>query len=346
VTSEADIGEEVTKKVTVFSLGVLLFALCVLSAILLAIWVPAQAQQAQKMARVGVLLNNPAGDEETRQDFLRGLRELGWIEGKTIIIESRWYDGDLARLSKLAAELVRLKVDLILAPTSIAVEAVKRETVTIPIVFAVHGDPVGVGHVASLAHPGGNITGLSQLQGELNAKGLELLKEVVPKMNRIAVLWYPQAPSHKTIIKAIEATGKELRLRLIPIGVDSGAEIETAFATMVREKADAVLVLQAPIFNPIRKQVVDLAIKHRLPSMFGLSYFVEIGGMMSYGANLSVLYRHAAVYADKILKGAKPADLPVEQPKKFEFVINLKTAKQIGLTIPQSVLYRADKVIK
>jgi putative ABC transport system substrate-binding protein len=205
---------------------------------------------------------------------------------------------------------------------------------------------VGIGHVASLSHPGGNITGQAQLQVEQNAKGLELLKEVLPKVNRVAVLWDPNAPAHKTIIKGIEMVGKELRLRLIPIGVDGGAEIEKVFAAMVREKAGAMLVLQAPRFNAIRKQLADLAIKHRLPSMFGFSEFAEAGGLMSYGTNAFDLWRRAAVYVDKILKGRKPADLPVELPMRYEFVINLRTAKLIGVNIAQSVLFRANKVIQ
>jgi putative ABC transport system substrate-binding protein len=313
---------------------------------LLAVPFSAWAQQAQKIPRIGILSNSASGDKERLEAFLRGLSELGWIEGKTIAIEYRWYDGDFARLAKQAAELVQLKVDLIFAPNSIVVEAARRETSTIPIVFAAHGDPVGIGHVASLSHPGGNITGQAQLQVEQNAKGLELLKEVLPKVNRVAVLWDPNAPAHKTIIKGIEMVGKELRLRLIPIGVDGGAEIEKVFAAMVREKAGAMLVLQAPRFNAIRKQLADLAIKHRLPSMFGFSEFAEAGGLMSYGTNAFDLWRRAAVYVDKILKGRKPADLPVELPMRYEFVINLRTAKLIGVNIAQSVLFRANKVIQ
>jgi putative ABC transport system substrate-binding protein len=306
----------------------------------------AQAQQRGKVARLGVLSNSPAGDKERIEAFVRGLRELGWTEGQNIIIEYRWYEGNLDRLPKFAAELVQLKVDVILAPNSIVVEAAKRETTTIPIVFVAHGDPVGVGHVASLAHPGGNITGLAQLQAEQNAKGLELLKEVLPKVNRIAVLWDPKAPAHKTIIKGIEVAGKELRLRLIPIGVDSGAEIEKAFGAILREKAGAVLVLQAPVFFAARKQLADLGLKHRLPSMYGFSEFVELGGLMSYGTNAIDLFRRAATYVDKILKGTKPEDLPVELPMRFEFVVNLKTANQIGVTIPPNVLVRANRVIR
>jgi ABC-type uncharacterized transport system substrate-binding protein len=317
-----------------------------LSAMLLALGVSAQAHGGQKIPHVGVLGNNPSADKVGFEAFLSGLRELGWIEGKNIVIDPRWYDGDLARLSKHAAEVVQLKVDVILAPNSIAVDAAKRETSTIPIVFVAHGDPVGIGHVASLSHPGGNITGQAQLQAEQNAKGLELLKEVLPKVNRVGVLWDPRAPAHKTIINGIEVVGKELRLQLIPIGVESSGEIEKVFTAMARQKAGAVLVLQSPIFGPMRKQLADLGLKHRLPSMYGFAYFVEEGGLMSYGTNLQDLWRRGAVFVDKILKGRQPADLPVELPMRYEFAINLKTAKQLGVNIPQSVLFRADKVIR
>jgi putative ABC transport system substrate-binding protein len=340
-------------KITGLALGALLLARCLYAAVFLALCsmllapcFPARAQQPTKVARIGVLGNNPAANKEGFEAFVGGLKELGWTEGKNISIEYRWWEGSSERLAKFAAELVRLKVDLILAPNSITVEAARRETATIPIVFNSHGDPVGAGHVASLAHPGGNITGLAQLQAGVNAKGLELLKEILPKANRVAVLWNPKAPSHKPIIKAIEAMGRELKLRLLLFGINDVTELEKTFSAIARERADGAIVLQAPVFMGARQQLVDLALKYRLPTMFGFSEFVELGGLVSYGTNNLDLYRRSAVYVDKILKGAKPADLPVEQPKKFELAINLKAAKQIGLTIPQSVLYRADKVIK
>jgi putative tryptophan/tyrosine transport system substrate-binding protein len=326
-----------------FALCALLFALC---STLLAPCFSVQAQQPKRVARIGILSNSPVGDKERVAGFLRGLRELGWTEGQNIALEYRWYEGNLDRLPELAAELVRLKVDLIFAPNSIVVEAAKRETTTIPIVFATHGDPVGVGHVASLARPGGNITGLAQLHAEQNSKGLELLKEVVPTASRIAVLWNPKAPAHKPIIKAVEAMGRELGLRLVLFGINDATEVEKTFTAIARERAGAAIVLQAPVFTASRQQLADLGLKHRLPTMFGFSDFVELGGLMSYGTDAIDLFRRAAIHVDKTLKGAKPADLPVELPKKFELVINLKTAKQIGLTIPQSVLYRADRVIR
>jgi putative tryptophan/tyrosine transport system substrate-binding protein len=316
------------------------------SAVLFALCGSVDAQQPKRVARIGILSNSAVGDKERVEGFLRGLRELGWTEGQNITIEYRWYEGNLDRLPKLATDLVQLKVDVIFAPGSIVVEAAKRETTTIPIVFAVHGDPVGTGHVSSLARPGGNITGLAQLQAEQNAKGLELLKEIVPTVNRVAVLWDPKAPAHKRIIKAVEATGQEIGLRLLLFGVENPSEIDKVFAAIAREKAGAVLILQAPIFIAARQQLADLGLKYRLPTMFGFSDFVELGGLMSYGTNAIDLWRRAAVYVDKILKGTKPADLPVELPKKFELIINLKTAKQIGLTVPPNVLARADKVIR
>jgi putative ABC transport system substrate-binding protein len=290
--------------------------------------------------------NSPTPEQVRIEVFRKKLRELGWVEGQNIIIEYRWANGKFDLLPELAAELVKLKVEVIFAPASVYVEAARRATATIPIVFAVHGDPIGAGHVASLARPGGNITGLAQMQTELNAKGLELLKEAVPGLTRVAVLWNPATPSHGPILKAIEETGRALGLRLQTIAVEGSVELENAFAAMVRERAGAVLVQQAPVFALERQRLVAFALKHRLPTMFGTSNYVEGGGLMSYGPNLTELYRRAAIYVDKILRGAKPADLPVEQAMRFELIINLKTAKQIGVTIPPNVLARADRVIK
>ena len=318
----------------------------ILATILLTTVSPAQAQQPAKVARIGVLGNSVVVDKERFEAFEAGLKALGWTAGKNIIIEYRWWEGDPDRAATFAAELVRLKVDLILAPNSITVEAARRETTNIPIVFNSHGDPVGAGHVASLAHPGGNITGFAQLQAEQNAKGLELLKEIFPKVNRVAVLWNPKAPAHQPIIKAIEAMGRELKLRLLLFEINDVSEVEKTFAAIARERAGSVLVLQAPVMMSARQQLVDLALRYRLPTMFGFSEFVELGGLLSYGTNLLDLYRRSADYVDKILRGRKPADLPVQLPMKYEFAINLQTAKKIGVTIPQSVLFRADKVIK
>ena len=317
-----------------------------LSAIPLAFYLVAEAQQAAKIARIGFMGNSPTPEQVRIEVFRQRLRELGWVEGQNIIIEYRWANGKFDRVPELAAELVNLKVGVIFAPASLYVEAARRATTTIPIVFAVHGDPIGAGHVASLARPGGNITGLAQMQTELNAKGLELLKEAVPGLSRVAVLWNPATPSHGPILKAVEETGRALGLRLQTLPVESAMDLDTAFAAMVRERAGAVLVQQAPVFATGRQRLVELALKHRLPTMFGTSNYVDGGGLMSYGPDLTDLYRRAAVYVDKILKGAKPADLPVEQAMKFELIINLKTAKQIGVTIPPNVLVRANRVIR
>ncbi len=302
--------------------------------------------QTKKVARIGYLGTTPTGQEANLEAFRQGLRDHGWIEGRNIVIEYRWAQAKFERLPELATELVRLKVDLIVAPTSLNVQAVKQATSTIPIVFPVHSDPIGAGHIASLARPGGNITGLTQVQSELDAKGLELLKETVPEVTRVAVLWAPDWPAHGPVLKAVEATARTLGLQLQTLAPRSAAEFESAFSAMVREHAGALRVLSAPLYFAERRQLADLALKHRLPAMFGPREYAEAGGLMSYGANLRDMFRRAAAYVDKILKGAKPADLPVEQPTKFELVINLKTAKALGLTIPQSVLIRADEVIQ
>ena len=310
--------------------------------------VGAEAQQAGKVYRVGILTNKASDPAEARlwQAFRSGLRERGWIEGQNILIEFRAAEGNTARLPELAAELVRLKVDLIVARASIFVQPAKEATSSIPIVFLTHADPVGTGHVASLARPGGNITGLAVLMTDLAPKGLELLISAVPMVKRIAVLWNPDTPSHTPALKAVEEAGRTLRVQLQPVGVRTAAELEGAFAAMARARAQAVLVLGASLFLAERQRVADLAIKHRLPTMSMLKDVVEAGGLMSYSPNYDDLYRRGAIYVDKILKGAKPAALPVEQATKFELVINLKTAKALGLTIPPSLLQRADEIIQ
>ena len=308
----------------------------------------AEGQQAGKVYRVGVLGEKASDAAEARlwQAFRLGLRERGWIEGGNILIEHRWAEGNAARLPELAADLVRLKMDLIVARSSTYVRAAKEATSSIPIVFVVHADPVGTGQVASLAKPGGNITGLAMLQTEINSKGLELLISTVPGTKRIAVLWSPDNPSHTPGLKALDEAGRTLGVQLQAVGARTGADLEGAFSAMARAHAQAVLVLASPVFLAERQRVAELAIKHRLPTVFGLKEAVEAGGLMSYGADYADLFRRAAIYVDKILKGAKPADLPVEQPNKFELVINLKTAKALGLTIPPSVLGRADEVVQ
>jgi len=307
-----------------------------------------EAQQPGKVYRVGILTNQASDPAEVRlwQAFRSGLRERGWIEGQNILIEFRATEGNTARLPELAADLVRLKVDLIVARSSIFVQPAKEATSTIPIVFLTHADPVGTGHVASLARPGGNITGLAVLMTDLAPKELELLIAAVPMAKRIAVLGNPDAPSHNPALKALEEAGRTLRVQLQPVGVRTAGELEGAFAAMARARAQAVLVLGTAIFLAERQRVAELAIKHRLPTMSNQKDVVDAGGLMSYSPNYDDLYRRGAIYVDKILKGAKPADLPVEQATKFELVINLKTAKALGLTIPQSVLARADQIIE
>ncbi len=321
---------------------------CTLTGSLLAAPLAAAAQQAGRVYRVGVLMNKASDGAESRQwqTFRLGLRERGWIEGENILIEFREAEGNSARLPELAADLVRRKVDLIATRGSLFTGAVKAATSSIPIVFIAHADPVGTGHVASLARPGGNITGLAVLQTELGAKGLELLRSVGPAVTRIAVLWHPGTPSAAPGLKALEEPARRLQLELQPVGARSAAELEGAFAAMARARAQGVLVLATPIFFGERQRLGELAIAHRLPTMFQVRDYAEAGGLMSYGADYVDLYRRGAIHVDKILRGAKPADLPVEQATKFDLVINLKTAKALGLTIPPSLLQRADQVIE
>lgn len=308
----------------------------------------AQAQQTGKVYRIGFLGNTRSTPEflVALEAFRQGLRERGWVEGQNILIEYRWAEGKFDRLPELAAELVRLKVDLIFAQSSIYVEAARKATLTIPIVFSTHADPVGSGHVASLGRPGGNITGLALVQTEVSAKSLELLKEAVPRATRLAVLWHPATPSHGPGVKAVEAAASVLGVRVQSLPVRGPEDFEGAFSAMARERADALLVIAASMFYGAQRQLGDLAMKYRLPTMFGARGNAEAGGLLSYAANYVDLFRRSAAYVDKILKGAKPTDLPVEQATRFELVVNLKTAKALGLTIPQSVLLRADEVIR
>jgi len=306
----------------------------------------ANAQQAGKVYRVGFLWDSPAVWPHALEGFRQGLCDLGWVEGRNIVVEYRWAEGRFDRLPGLVEELVRLKVDVIVAPTSIYAAAARRATSTIPIVFASHADPIGSGHVASLARPGGNITGLSLMMTETNAKGLELLKEAVPGLSRVAVLWDPATPSHRPGLEAVEGAARALGLRLQPLAVRNATEFDSAFAAIVRERAGGVLVLSTPLFMGGARRLADLAMKHRLPTMFGPKEHVEAGGLMSYSPDRADLYRRAATYVDKLLKGAKPADLPVEQPMRFELVVNMKTAKALGLTFPQTILIRTTQVIQ
>jgi putative ABC transport system substrate-binding protein len=308
----------------------------------------AKAQQAGKVYRVGILGEKASDPSEVRlwQAFRLGLRELGWIEGGNILIESRWGEGNHARIPELAADLVRLKVDLIVTRGSPYVQGARRATSSIPIVFTMHADPVATGHVASLARPGGNITGLSILQTELYVKGLEILISAVPVAKRIAVLWNPDAPSHTPALKALEAAARPLQWQLQAVVARTGAELENAFSAMARAHAQAVLVLGHGPYMAERQRIAELAIRHRLPTFFVWRDHVEAGGLISYGPDITDLVRRGAIYVDKILRGAKPGELPVEQPMKFELVINLKTAKILGLTIPPSLLMLATETIQ
>jgi putative tryptophan/tyrosine transport system substrate-binding protein len=318
------------------------------SAILLAAPLAAEGQQPGKVYRVGILGIKASDPAETRywQAFRLGLRERGWVEGENIVLEHRWTEGNSARLPELVADLVRLKVDLILARSSIFVQPAKEATSSIPIVFAIHADPVGLGHVASLARPGGNVTGLTILFPELSVKGLEMLISAVPKAKRIAVLWNPDTPSHTPAVKAVEEAGRTLRVQLQTVVARTTADLDSAFAAMARAHAQAVLVLSSAFLTAEREHLTELAMRHRLPTMFSQGEFVDAGGLMSYGPDYGDLFRRSAVYVDRILKGARPADLPVEQATKFELAINRKTAKALGLTIPPSLLHRADHVIE
>jgi putative ABC transport system substrate-binding protein len=274
------------------------------------------------------------------------LRDAGYTEGRNIIIEWRYAQGDYRRVSGFLDEFIGSNIDVMVMDSTLATEAAKRATSTIPIVMARDSDPVGSGHVASLARPGGNVTGLSTLAPEIGGKQLELLKEIVPKLSHVAVFGSSADPGTVQNVKEIELAAGALKVKLQHLDVLDRKDIETAFRAADKGRADAVLILGSPVLASQRTQFADLAVKSRLPATYWRSDIVEAGGLMSYAVSLADLDRRAATYVDKILKGAKPADLPVEQPKKFEFIINLKAAKQIGLTIPPSVLYRADKVIK
>ena len=316
-------------------------------AMLLALSPFAEAQQPKKFPRIGYLSVLSPSSDSTRIEALRqGLRELGYVEGQSFAIEPRYAEGKLNRLSELARELVRLNVDVIVVGGSTATGATKSVTKVIPVVMAHGSDPVELGFVESLARPGRNITGLTHLAPELGGKRLELLKEIIAKLSRVAVLTDPGTQGHGPQIKEIEVAAPALGLQLRPVEVREPNDLEGAFSAMSRERLGAFIVLQLPTLDRLRERIVDLAAKNRLPAMYPNSEYVETGGLMSYAADIVAMFRRTAYYVDKILKGAKPADLPVEQPMKFELIINLKAAKQIGLTIPPNVLVRADKVIK
>ncbi len=314
---------------------------------LLALPFSARAQQPTKIPRIGYLSAASLSAISARiEAFRQGLRELRYVEGKNIVIDWRSAEGKLDRLPALAAELVRLKVDIIVTGGPTAIPHAKEATSTIPIVMTFDNDPVANGFVASLARPGGNITGLSALSPELSGKQLELLKETVPKLSRVAVLGTSTVPGYTQVLKEMELVAGALKLQLQYLDVLGPKDIETAFRTASKGRADALLVMNSGVAAVHRSQIIELTIKSRLPAIYYRSEFVEDGGLMSYGASFTDMDRRAATYVDKILKGRTPADLPVEQPMKFEFIISLIAAKQIGLTIPPNVLVRADKVIR
>jgi ABC-type uncharacterized transport system substrate-binding protein len=320
-------------------------ALC---AVLFALCSSVDAQQPKKIAKIGVLSpSTPAAAAHLFEAFRRGLQELGYVEGKTFVLEFRYGEARAERLPELARELVGLKVDVIVTGTDVAIAVVKRETQTIPIVMANSSDPVGTGFVASLARPGGNITGLSSISLELSGKRLELLREVVPGLSRVAFLWNPDVRGNLLDYNETEGAAGSLRLQLQSVEVVRAEDLDRAFSAVTKDRAQALIM---PAANPVgftaRGQIASFAQKNRVPSIYAQREYVDAGGLMSYGPNTPDMFRRAATYVDKILKGTKPADLPVERPRKFELVINLKTAKQIGLTIPPNVLARAEKVIK
>ncbi len=306
---------------------------------------PVAAQQFAKVHRIGILLPGTAESSRIKETFVQRMRELGYVDGKNILIQYRYADGKLDRLSEMAAELVRLNVAVIVTGSTPATQAAKKATSTIPIVVGTAGDLVGSGLIVSLARPGGNVTGLTAISPDLSGKRVELLTSVLAKASRIAVLWYPNQWDDLEV-KQTENAAHKVGVNIQSVQVTRPEQFQSAYAVMIKQHAHAVIIIQGGFTGSYRSQIVELTLKNRLPSMCDAPAWAESGCLMSYGPNRSDLFRRAAYYVDKILKGAKPADLPVEQPTKFELVINLKTAKQIGLTIPPNVLARADRIIK
>jgi putative tryptophan/tyrosine transport system substrate-binding protein len=326
--------------------GILRFAAC---ALLIAVCVPAAAQEPKKVPRIGIVGGSQdINDPKSNSSILRqGLRELGYMEGKNILVELRSAEGKTERFPNLVAELLQLNVDVLVSTSSVAVRAAKQASKRTPIVMVLNQDPVATGIVDSLARPGGNVTGLTLLTRDLSGKRLELLKELVPTISRVGILLDSDSPTAASELKGYEAAVAALKVQLQSLEVRGpNPDFPAAFAAAAKGRMSALIAVRTSLINLNSKRIADLAIKNRLPSMFERSEYVETGGLVSYAANDAESFKRAAVYVDKILKGVKPAELPVEQPTKFELVINLNTAKQIGLTIPQSVLYRADKVIK
>ena len=316
--------------------------------LLLATPLTADAQPAGKVYRIGVILTAaPSETQHLIKGLDEGLRELGYVEGRNLVFERRFADGKQERLPALAAELVWLNVDVIVTGSNPVIAVVKQATATIPVVMASSRDPVGAGFITSLARPGGNITGLANDPApEILGKNLEFLKEAVPRTSRVALLWNPVTPGAETYRKAVESAARKLGVTFHAVEVRGRNDLEGAFAAMVRERTDGVVVLTGPVLFSARSQVVLLAARHQLPAVYPSREFGEVGGLMSYGVNIAHQFRRAAVYVDRILKGTKPSDLPVEQPTTFELLVNLKTAKALGLSIPPSVLQRADHVIE
>jgi ABC-type uncharacterized transport system substrate-binding protein len=336
----SDNGKLATQNLNLLWLSVITFVLVICGAVV-------EAQQFTQLPRIGFLtVATPAILAARIDAFRQGLRELGYVEGKNIAIEWRFAEGRLDRQSDLAAELVHLNVDVLVTSGATVTRAAKEVTTKIPIVMGQDSDPVGSGFVASLARPGGNITGLSTLAPEITGKRLEILKEIIPKLSRVAVLGSSTEPGYAQVLKEMDLAAEVLRLRLQFVDVLGAKDFQTGFRQVSNGRPDGMVVLNSAVFISQRPKVVEFGAKNRLPAMYSNSEFVNDGGLMTYGVSFTDLFRRAATYVDKILKGAKPADLPVEQPKKFEFIINLKAAKQIGLTIPPNVLARADKVIR
>jgi putative tryptophan/tyrosine transport system substrate-binding protein len=330
-------SRRIEKQTCFFLVGVLLLALSF----------PSRAQPQARLRRIGFLGNStPALEENLVGPFLEGLRERGYVDGKNISIEYRWAEGRYERFPALISELVGANVELIVTAGTPASLAVQKTTATIPLVMIAVGDPVGTGLIKSLAHPGGNITGLTSIASDLEGKRLELLREVTPKVSHIAVLWNPASPFQVVSEKELQTAARALRMKVLSLGVKASEELDKAFAAILKHRPGALLVLADRLFLHNRARIMGFALQHRFPGIHAYVELVEAGGLMSYGPSYPGMHRRAAYFVDRILKGTKPSDLPVEQPTKFELVINLKTAKQIGLTIPPNVLVRADRVIR
>jgi putative ABC transport system substrate-binding protein len=307
----------------------------------------AEAQQSGKIPRIGFLGNSTAALEENLVGpFREGLRDLGYVEGKNILVEYRWAEGNYDRFPTLIGELVAQKVDMIVTAGTPASLAVKKAAPSIPLVMIAVGDPIGTGLIASLAQPGGNITGLSSMAVDLEGKRLELLREVIPKLSHVAVFWNPASPFQVNSEKEVQAAARAFKMKVLSLGVQAPEQFDNAFATIRRERPRALLVLADRLFLHNRARIMEFATKQRLPGVYAYVELVEAGGLMSYGPSYPDMHRRAATFVDKILKGRKPSDLPVEQPMKFDFVVNLKAAKQIGVTVPPNVLVRASRVIR